>query len=261
MALIEAGGIRYFTFDLFNDFKLKQGIFMRQGGVSPAPWNSLNTATSVGDSHVNIIQNRARIFSALERRVESLYDVWQVHSNEVVCADQARGLDTPPKKADAIFTDRSEVTLFMRFADCVPIFLYDPAHKAIGIVHAGWKGTVNKIAKAAVEAMQLRYKSDPEQVMAGIGPSIGPDHFEVGPDVSEMIKAAFGADATRISHNSVGHTHLDLWKANTLVLNEAGVKDVQVSGICTACNTADWFSHRAEHGKTGRFGAIFALDM
>ncbi|HVP20811.1 MAG TPA: peptidoglycan editing factor PgeF [Anaerolineaceae bacterium] len=260
MPVSTAGDIRYFAFDLFAGHHLKQAIFMRQGGISPAPWDSLNTATSVGDSRENIIQNRARIFEAAGRKVDSLYDVWQIHSNHVICTEAPRGLDTPPIKADAIITDRPEVTLYMRFADCVPIFLYDPEHRVAGIVHAGWKGTVNKIAKDAVEAMHVRYKTDPSQVLAGIGPSIGPDHYEIGPDVKLLVDAAFQADAVQIIQSADGLTKLDLWKANTLVLNEVGVKEIEAAGICTACNTNDWFSHRAEHGKTGRFGAIFALE-
>ena len=260
MPVSTAGDIRYFTFDLFAGKRLKQGIFMRQGGVSPAPWDTLNTATSVGDRRENIIQNRARIFDTAGRKVESLYDVWQIHSNQVIFTDRARGLESQPIKADAIVTDRPEVTLYMRFADCVPIFLYDPEHKVVGIVHAGWKGTVNKLAKEAVEAMHVRYKTDPGQVLAGIGPSIGPDHYEIGSDVRILADYAFKADAAKVIQGFNGRTTLDLWKANALVLNEAGVNEIEVAGICTACNTIDWFSHRAEHGKTGRFGAIFALE-
>jgi len=261
MAIVESGDIGYFTFEIFSGHGLKHGIFMRHGGISPTPWHSLNTATSVGDSRENIIENRARIFTVLGRKVESLFDVWQVHSNDVVCTDAPRPLEAQPQKADAIVTDRPEITLFMRFADCVPIFLFDPRRKVIAIVHAGWKGTVNKIANRAIEDMQARYNTNPADILAGIGPSIGPDHYAVGPEVLDLVRRSFGEDANQLIIPSDGHTHLDLWKANTLVLQQAGVKEIQIAGICTGCNTSDWFSHRAEHGKTGRFGAIIAMEL
>jgi YfiH family protein len=260
MPIFEAGEIRYFEFDLFRTEKIKHGIFMRQGGISPAPWSSLNTSTSVGDSRENIIENRSRIFNAIGRPVEGLFDAWQVHSNNVLCTDHPRGLNTQPATADGIITDKGEITLYMRFADCVPIFLYDPAHRVIGIVHAGWKGTVNKIARIAIEAMQSRYSTRPADLLAGIGPSIGPDHYEIGPDVLKLVRESFGDKSARLLSNGNGHTNLDLWKANAQVLNESGVVEIEIAGICTACNTQDWYSHRAEHGKTGRFGAIFALE-
>lgn len=260
MAIVETGDIGYFTFEIFSGHGLKHGIFMRRGGVSPEPWRSLNTATSVGDVRENIVENRSRIFGALGRKVESLFDVWQVHSNDVVCTGTARPLEAQPQKADAIVTDIPEITLFMRFADCVPIFLFDPARKVIAIVHAGWKGTVNKIAIQAVEAMQAMYQTKPADILAGIGPSIGPDHYEVGPEVLDLVRRSFGEDANRLTSQTNGHTHLDLWEANSVVLRQAGVKEIQVAGICTGCNTGDWFSHRAEHGKTGRFGAIIAME-
>ncbi len=260
MTIIETGRLRYFRFESFPGREVLQGIFMRQGGVSPAPWVSLNTATTVGDSRENIIENRQRIFSAVNRPVASIFDVWQVHSSHVVCSDQPRPLDTPHQKADAIITNRSEITLFMRFADCVPVFLYDPTHKVIAIVHAGWKGTVDNIVSKTIAAMQERYQSKNADILAGIGPSIGPDHYEIGGDVARMVEGAFGQDSSELLCRTGGRTFFDLWKANTLNLRRSGVKEIELAGICTACQTGDWYSHRAEHGKTGRFGAILALN-
>ncbi len=260
MAIIETGRLRHFRFESFPEGEVLQGIFMRHGGVSPAPWVSLNTATTVGDSRENIIENRQRIFSAVNRPVASIFDVWQVHSSHVVCSDQPRPLDTPHQKADAIITNRSEITLFMRFADCVPVFLYDPTHKVIAIVHAGWKGTVDNIVSKTIAAMQERYQSKNADILAGIGPSIGPDHYEIGGDVARMVEGAFGQDSSELLCRTGGRTFFDLWKANTLNLRRSGVKEIELAGICTACQTGDWYSHRAEHGKTGRFGAVLALN-
>jgi polyphenol oxidase len=260
MPYIQVGEISYFTLDIFASQNLQHGFFMRHGGVSPAPWNSLNTATSVGDTRENIIENRKRIFKAINRPVESIFDVWQVHSNRVICTNGARTLDVPPQKADAIVTNRSEITLFMRFADCVPIMLYDPFQGVVAMAHAGWKGTVNKIVNNTLEAMQDHYHTKAVDVLAGIGPSIGPDHYEVGRDVIEQVEKAFGVYSSELFVNHDGHTHFNLWKANEFILRNAGVEKIQISEICTGCNTADWFSHRAEHGKAGRFGAILAIS-
>ena len=259
MAIIEAGELHYFSFNSFASQNLLQGIFTRHGGVSPAPWISLNTATTVGDTRDNIIENRRRIFSVMGRPVESIFDVWQIHSSQIICADQPRPLDLLQQKADAIITDRPEITLFMRFADCVPIFLYDPIKKVIAIVHAGWKGTINNIISKSVEAMHARYQTQSSDILAGIGPSIGPDHYEIGLDVIKHVEQAFGKDAAELLSSKGGRTYLDLWKANEINLCHSGVKHIEFSGICTAYQTEDWYSHRAEHGKTGRFGAILAM--
>ena len=260
MPLIQVGEVSYFTMSIFEGQNLKHGFFLRHGGVSPEPWRSLNTATTVGDTRENVIENRLRIFNAIGRPVESLFDVWQVHSNRVICTDNARPLDAAPQKADAIVTNREEITLFMRFADCVPIMLYDPIHRVVGLAHAGWKGTVNKIGRDTVAAMQNRYGTRPGDILAGIGPSIGPDHYEVGSDVVEQVERAFGVDAPKLLFNHKDYTYFNLWKANSLILEKAGVEKIQTAEICTACETQNWYSHRAEHGRAGRFGAILAMS-
>jgi len=251
-------GIRYFTFEtLGND--VVQAVVTRQGGVSHAPYESLNVGGTVGDDVESVHQNRKKTFAALDRQVESTFDVWQVHGMKVVIADAPRPPDVPHEQADAIITNQPSVTLFMRFADCVPILLHDPVHGVVGLAHAGWKGTVLGTAREAVRAMQAHYGTSPADLLAAIGPSIGPDHYEVGPDVVAEVKRVFGNNAAGLlSYNQHGQ-HLDLWAANRLWLEGEGVRQIEVAGVCTACHTDDWFSHRAEHGRTGRFGAILAL--
>ena len=147
----------------------------------------------------------------------------------------------------------------MRFADCTPILLYDPARHAAGIVHAGWRGTVQGAAPSAVRAMQEAFGSNPADIQAGIGPSIGPDHYQVGEEVVEAVRAAFGTVEGLINRAADGSAYLDLWAANRLALERAGVGQLEVAGICTATNTGEFYSHRAEKGRTGRFGAVIAL--
>jgi hypothetical protein len=191
--------------------------------------------------------------------VGSVYDAWQVHGAQVAIAEAPRGLVSVPLQADVVLTDNPAVTLLMRFADCVPVLLHDPRRKVAGIAHAGWMGTVRGTVLAAVEAMRARFGSDPWELLAGIGPSIGPDHYVVSADVIDQVRQAFGADSSSLLGERDGLTSLDLWAANRLLLERAGVKHIEVAGLCTVCHNEDWFSHRAEIGSTGRFGAALAL--
>ncbi len=250
--------VRYFSFDTFPA-SITHAVFTRQGGLSPEPWHSLNVGGTVGDEAERVLENRFRSFRALGRDPYSIFDVWQVHSAEVVIADAPHFSRPPEFKADAILTDKPGVTLFMRFADCVPILLHDPKKNVVGVVHAGWQGTVKKILRETIKAMQATYGSQPADVLAAIGPSIGPDHYEIGPDVIERVHASFNGDSDGLLHTREGRVHFDLWSANRLILEQAGVGQVQVAGLCTACHPEDWYSHRAQKGKTGRFGALIGL--
>ena len=180
MPFAQQNGIRYFQ---FNSLNVRHAIFSRHGGVSPEPWNSLNVGGTVGDEIERVRENRRLSFDALGCDPESIFDVWQVHSADVVYADAPRNPDEPYQQADIILTDRPEVTLYMRFADCVPIMVHDPVKGIVGVSHAGWLGTVRDVAGATVNAMCERYGSNPSDIVACIGPSIGPDHYEVGDDV------------------------------------------------------------------------------
>lgn len=251
--------LRYYTFPVLDEQGLKHGIFTRHGGVSPQPWDSLNQGGLVGDERANVVENRRRLFEAMSLPVESVYDAWQVHGTHVICTEQPRPLDAPHKKADAILTDRTGVSLFMRFADCVPVVLYDPVRRVIGLVHAGWRGTVDRVAGVAATRMCDHYGSRASDIIACIGPSICVDHYQVGEDVQTAAKSSFGHRAGELFSANGHGIHFDLWAANRLGLEDVGIRKIEVSGICTVCNNQDWFSHRAEHGRTGRFGAIITL--
>jgi hypothetical protein len=258
MSFLNHEGIRHYDFTIFPR-PLAQAVFTRQGGVSPEPWESLNVGATVGDESTRVWENRRRSFAAVGRRLDTLFDVWQVHSADVVCASAPRPADAKHQKADIILTDRPDVTLYMRFADCVPILLYDPVRALVGLAHAGWLGTIRGAARAAIRGMMETYGSDARDILAAIGPSIGPDHYEVGPEVVEQVRQAFSSHGDHLIDVREGKTYLDLWTANRIQLEESGVEHVEVAELCTACHLDDWFSHRAEHGKTGRFGALIAL--
>jgi YfiH family protein len=259
MPFTQVGELRYYQFDSYRLPGLIHAVFTRRGGVSPTPWASLNLGGLGGDLKENVVENRKRIFEVVGLPVETIYDAWQVHGTHIICTDKPRPLDVAHVKADAILTNNPQVTLFMRFADCVPIFLYDTVRRVAGLAHAGWQGTVNKIAQKTVERMVTEYGSRAEDILAAIGPSIGADHYEIGPDVADQVKAAFSEDASDFLVERDNKIYFDLWRTNRVILEKAGVQQIQVAGLCTACNTEDWYSHRAEQGKTGRFGALIAL--
>ena len=258
MPFHERDGLRFYSFDIFSN-AVTQAVFTRYGGVSPTPWHSLNLGGSVGDDPARVAENRVRVFNSMGCSPASIHDVWLVHGTDTVYADAPRLLAEPSARADIIFTDNPEVSLFMRFGDCVPIMFHDPYKNVIGIAHAGWMGTVRGVVTAAVEGMQSHYGCKPENIVAGIGPSIGVDHYEVGADVISQFQEKYQQDADRVLQTRNGSAYLDLWTANAIQLQNAGVEQIQISGVCTACHLDDWFSHRAEKGKTGRFGALMAL--
>jgi YfiH family protein len=252
-------GIRYYQFDNLGD-GMNHAVFTRQGGLSPHPWAALNLGGTVGDDPERVRKNRQNALTALGCDPASVYDVWQVHGVIVAIAKAPRSQEIPHLQADGILTNVPGITLMMRFADCVPVLLHDPIQKVIGIVHAGWLGTVRGVCRNAVETMKANFGSKPGEILAAIGPSIGPDHYAIGQDVVLQVRQAFGQRAPSLLRKHAGAIHFDLWKANRLTLEQAGIRQIELAGICTACHTEDWYSHRAEQGRTGRFGAIIALN-
>jgi YfiH family protein len=213
---------------------------------------------SCGDEWDRVARNRELAFSALGYAAESRFDVWQIHSAQIVLADGPRG-EHRMQKADAIITNQPGVPLFMRYADCVPILLHDPRKGAIGLVHAGWLGTLRKVTSKTVQAMRSAFGSKPGDMIACIGPSIGVEHYPVGPGVAARVREVFGSNAPEHLSYQNGQAHLDLWSANERLLKFKGVNVIENSRLCTACRVEDWYSHRGEEGKTGRFGVILAL--
>jgi YfiH family protein len=254
------GSLVYYQFDSLLPFpEVSHGVFTRLGGHSRSPWHSLNTGHTVGDDPEAVDANHRLICEALGFSTEDLVSPHQVHGatvGRVGAEDRGRVIyDT-----DALITDVPGVVLMLRFADCAPIWLYDPTRRAVGLAHAGWRGTVAGTAQAAVEAMQSAFGSDPSDILAGLGPAIGPCCYEVGGDVAQEVREAFpGVAAQFLAPRPNEKWHLDLWASNRHRLERAGVGQVEVAGICTACHTDEWYSHRAERGKTGRIGALIGL--
>jgi len=234
-------------------------IFTRQGGVSQAPFNGLNLSSAVADSREHIDINRERAYGLLGHKTNTLVHAHLVHGAAVARVSRAQhGIAVGP--VDGLITNDPACGLTMNYADCAGIFLYDPVNRAIGLGHAGWGGTVRDLPGAMVGAMGREFGSNPAQLFAGIGPAIGPCCYEVGEPVIGLVEAAFGGgDGLLIPQKNGPRPHFDLSEANRRNLARAGVESIEVSGLCTACRTDLFFSHRAEKGRTGRFGVMLTL--
>lgn len=248
---------------LFENLSRQKGIThfitTRKGGVSRKPFDTLNLGFNVPDDPKHVAKNRALLAEALGFPIGSLTTAKQVHGNKVAIVNKGqRGRELDG--FDAMITDVPGICLMVQIADCPPLLLYDPVHKVIGAVHAGWRGTVKKIAFNAVMSMSKIFKSDPHNIYVGIGPSIGPCCYEVGDEVvREVADKLNDPDELIIKRN--GKDYFDLWEANKRQLIEAGVpgSNIEVSGICTKDNSDTFFSSRASNGLTGRFGAGIML--
>ena len=258
MPFREDNGLRYVQFDSFPSEWIDHGLFTRRGGVSQGSLASLNVGANVGDDLANVRENKRRIFQTMDRPLESTYDIWQVHSAEVEFAGAPRQ-GKPYPKADGLITNQPTVTLSMRFADCLPIMLVDPDHRAVGLVHAGWQGTIRGALRSGVEAMARRFGSQPSRMLAGIGPAIRQHHYPVGPEVIQAFDIAFGEKARDHVSRIDGRFHLDLISANRSVLTDIGIGSIEDSGICTACEHREWFSHRGQDGRAGRFAGVIGV--
>ena len=133
MITIEKNGLKYYQFQRFNDFGIKHGFFTRLGGISPEPFDSLNMATTVGDMNENVLENLRRMFDVFDLDLATRYDGWQVHSATAICTDIPRNVRIRTIRTDGLVTDKMEVTLVMRFGDCVPVIAYDPVQKTCAV--------------------------------------------------------------------------------------------------------------------------------
>ena len=262
MYRIEHDSRVYYQFERLQGFAgLRHGIFTRLGGVSAAPFESLNVGSTVGDEQSHVLENRERLAGALGVRDEDMHTTWQVHRADVLVLHSA-DRQWPPPKADALITDRVDLPIGMRFADCVPLLFFDPTKKVLGMAHAGWRGTAAGVGPSTIKTMRDEFGCRPADIIAGVGPSIGPAWYEVGPEVAAEIKVAFGDVEGLLSQPNGGDArpHLDLWEANRRALQMAGVRQIELAELCTASNVDEFYSHRAEGGRTGRFGALAVLQ-
>ncbi len=253
--------VPYYCFDSIPaNGRVEHAVFTRQGGISRPPFQSLNLSVSVPDIADNVYANRNRAYGSHKRDTDTLVHAHLVHGAEVAIVSQAdHGQYVGP--VDGLVTAEPGCGLTMNYADCAPIFLYDPHHKAIGLGHAGWKGAVSDLPGALVRTMVQAYGCRPADLVAAVGPAINACCYEVGEPVISAVTEAFPG-AYELLQPVSGKSEkrfFDLPQANARRLAAAGVDHIELSELCTACRTDLFFSHRAESGRTGRFGALFIL--
>lgn len=254
------GHLPYLRFSIFpQDGRQRHAVFTRKGGVSPVPFATLNLSVSVPDERTNVLANRRRAYGLFNRDTDTVVHAHLVHGHKVARVTRVDDGSWIPH-VDGIVTDEPGCALTMNYADCAPILLYDPQHRAIGVGHAGWKGAVADLPGALVRAMQREFATDPGRLLAAVGPCIDACCYEVGEPVISDVRRVFEEPDTLLLQDGGSRPHFDLPEANRRRLARAGVRNVEMSGLCTACRTDLFFSHRAEQGRTGRFGAIFLLQ-
>ncbi|MDD3654152.1 MAG: peptidoglycan editing factor PgeF [Desulfotomaculaceae bacterium] len=243
------------------------GFTTRGGGTSAGPYSSLNTAFNVGDEHDCVRKNRILICRALGLEADKIVAGKQVHGDRVQVVDnqdQGRGAwafeDALPD-VDALVTDVPGLPLSSYYADCVPIFLFDPAHRVVALAHAGWRGTVARIGLKTLQKMSAIFRTDPKDCLAGIGPSIGPCCYEINQEVLDQIKCSFSYWTDLVVPVYPGKWLLDLWQANYRTLVDAGLLENKIdkASICTSCRNNLFFSYRAQGGTTGRMASLIML--
>jgi polyphenol oxidase len=243
---------------------LTAGFTGRDGGVSEAPFNSLNLGLHVGDNPEAVIENRKRLADAVGIPFQAWTYGEQVHGcdvQQVEQADAGRGTcsrEDAFQAKDAFITAEQGICLAGLFADCVPLLFVDPEHSAVGLAHAGWKGTVLRVAEHTVRAMAGRFGSRPEAIHAAIGPSIGSCCYEVDEHVISRVKQEAGvAGDPYYAASGEGRYMLNLQEINRQIMIEAGIMPhhIEITMLCTGCTTEHFFSHRKENGTTGRMAA------
>ena len=255
--LRERNGLPLFQFPHFPSEGLVHGISTRQGGVSEAPYATLNLSYAVNDEPERVSENRRRFATALGGDPARLVGCWQVHRDDVLVVEDDFDPNGPRPNVDIQVTDRPGWLLSLRFADCVPLLMVHPRRRVVAAVHSGWRGTRIGAAATAIRVLRERYGAEPEGLLVGIGPSIGPCCYEVG----EEVAAQFADRPQAIIRNGRPRPHLDLWALNRQLVVGAGVppEQLQSSELCTRCHADRFFSHRAHGFPAGRFGAAIGL--
>lgn len=260
--VLHEGEVPYLTFRKLDQAGVRHGFSTRMGGVSEGIFSSMNLSYARGDDEASVHENFCRIGHAIGFDEKKLVFSNQIHDTQIRrvgeedCGKVMTGMD-------GLVTDVPGVPLYTGYADCVPLFFFDPEKKVAALAHSGWKGTVGRIGEKMVKIMKDGYGCRTEDIVAAIGPSICRDCYEVSQDVAwQFIREFSGHPEEEIlDRKENGKYQLDLWKANEIILEEAGIlkKNLDITDLCTCCNSEYLFSHRATKGKRGNLGAFIVL--
>lgn len=265
------GELCYLTFPQFSELpSILHGFSTRLGGVSEGACSTMNLSFERGDQEERVRENFRRIAAAIGFQTGDMVFSRQTHTTNIRVVtekDRGKGFAKPMDydDVDGLMTNVPGLVLVTFYADCVPLYFVDPVHRAVALVHSGWRGTVGKIGLRAVEMMNRFYGSKPEELTAAIGPSICSECYEVSEDVADQFAQTFGAPGTERILRSKGNKkyQLDLWTANEIVLQEAGIRreHLTTAEICTCCQHQVLFSHRATNGRRGNLAAFLGIKQ
>ncbi len=268
MRIREREGVTTLAFPALEGIEgLICGVSTRLGGVSKGDTASMNLSFGAcGDPRENVMENYRRMGRALGFDIADICCTRQVHEAQVARVGKeyrGNGILHPNvfTGMDGLITDEPGVVLAVFMADCVPILFVDPAHRAVGACHSGWRGTVKRICRETVKSMEASFGSRREELIACIGPSICQDCYEVDEPVREAFWESFGEGPLPLFFapgKEEGKYQLSLWEANRYILREAGLRpeNIHLPGLCTCCNPSFLFSHRASHGRRGVLGCF-----
>ena len=269
MRMNEKNGVEYLTYPVFEQLPdIVHCFSTRIGGVSEGIFSTMNFSFGRGDDDNAIRENYRRMGDAVGFSIKDVVASNQTHTTNVRLIreeDRGNGVVCPNafQDVDGMITNIPGLVLATFYADCVPLYFVDPVHKAIGLSHSGWKGTVGKIGKVTIEKMQEEFGSAPDQILTAIGPSICQDCYEVSENVILEFRNSFSQKYwDRLFYRKEnGKYQLNLWEANKIIFLETGIKEEHISmpGICTCCNPEVLFSHRATHGKRGNLAAFLGI--
>lgn len=261
--------VLYLSYPMLENTQLvKHGFSTRIGGVSEGIYSTMNFSFSRGDEKSAVLENYRRMAKALEVEEDSFVCSMQTHTTnvrKVTLEDKGKGVIRPLdyQDVDGLITNVPGLCLVTFYADCVPLYFVDPVHRAIGLSHSGWRGTVGRMGQVTLDRMKEEYGTEPEDVIAAIGPSICQHCYEVSEDVILEFQKQFDEKHWEFLYykKKNGRYQLDLWKANEIILLESGVprENIAVTNLCTCCNSEILFSHRASNGKRGNLAAFLSL--
>ncbi len=266
----KTGQVEYLTFPLIEQTGLVRHLFTtRLGGVSKDIYGTMNLSYTRGDDKDAVDENFRRITRVLKCELGDIVCSDQTHTVNLRVAarkDGGKGIVIPRDYTDidGLLTDEPGLVLATFYADCVPLYFVDVKKRAIALAHSGWRGTVARMGRCVTDKMKEVYGTDPADIVAAVGPSICQECYEVSEDVADAFAQEFrrqGQADEILQSKGGGKYQLDLWRANEIVLKEAGIpaERIQVTDICTCHNSEYLFSHRASKGRRGNLGAFMGL--
>lgn len=250
----------FLDYSIFKNCKVQVVSTTKEGGTSSGNYEAMNLCNHSGDEDDKVNDNRRILMEKLNLPIDNLYIPFQTHEDKVALVDDKfLTLSGEEKKenlygVDALITKEKQICIGVTTADCVPLIIYDPINHALGVAHAGWKGTVSHIGYKTVEKMVRAFSSTPSSLLVAIGPSISQEMFEVGDEVGDtFVKSGFHLEEIAYRKQDTGKLHIDLWKANLLSLLEAGIarEHIEIAGICTY-KSENYFSARRQTIRSGR---------